>query len=89
MLQGKLLEGHCNTSHVRLLGPGSGVHAFPLNTANLKHDSLQGKLAEGDRNLGAMRLLGPGVEVHTLPRTLDITAKFPLDQALILNSATD
>ena len=35
---------------------------------------------EGDRNLGPVRLLGPGAEVHTLPRTLDITAKFPLDQ---------
>jgi hypothetical protein len=44
--------------------------------------SLQGKLVEGDRNLGPMRLLGPGVEVHTLPRVLDITAKFPLDQAI-------
>jgi hypothetical protein len=43
--------------------------------------SLQGKLVEGDCNLGPMRLLGPGVEVHTLPRVLDITAKFPLDQA--------
>jgi hypothetical protein len=42
--------------------------------------SLQGKLVEGDRNLGRVRLLGPGAEVHTLPRTLDITAKFPLGQ---------